>query len=306
MRYFYKTSLLVFVLLSGVVACVLPGVSQVDTTAGSTSVAQTLNAIIEATQHAVPAVFSPSSQATASETGTFTLGPPTQSPTATATPSQTATATLAFTPTPFLPQISVSIPTNCRSGPGKVYEQVGALLVGKTVQVYARDPTGMFWYIRNPDSKNEFCWVWGEYATLSGLTSILPIYTPPPTPTATLTPTPAPAFDASFSGLVPCTGWWPEIKLKNTGTVTFKSVGIILRDTATSTSVSNITDGFIDNPDCTSTSSRKALLPDKVVTISAPGFVYDPTGHKLRATITLCSDSGQNGLCVTETVVFTP
>jgi hypothetical protein len=148
--------------------------------------------------------------------------------------------------------------------------------------------------------------VWGEYATVTGLITILPIYTPPPTPTATLTPTQAPAFDASYSGLVDCSGWWPEIKLKNTGTVTFRSVGIILRDTVTSTSVTSITDGFTDHPDCTTTSSRKALVPDKSVNISAPGFVYDPTGHKLRATITLCSDGGQNGLCVTETIAFTP
>jgi hypothetical protein len=213
---------------------------------------------------------------------------------------------LGFTATPLVPQISVSVPTNCRIGPGKVYEMVGALLVGETAQIYARDPTGMYWYIRNPDSETDFCWVWGEYATLSGNTSFLPIYTPPPTPTPTLTSTPAPAFDVSYEDLVACSGWWPEIKLKNTGAITFRSIGIIMKDTVTSNSSSNITDGFEDHPDCSSAFSKNTLLPGKSVTVSAPGFPYNPTGHELRATITLCSYTGQNGICITKTVTFTP
>lgn len=300
MRHIHGTSLLVPVLLLGIISCGLFDGSRVNPGANGTSIAQTLVAIIQATQQAVTSSYSPTAPAPASDTPIFTSGP------STPTPTNTPTVTSAFTPTPFLPQISVSVPTNCRTGPGKAYEMVGALLVGKIVQVYARDPTGMYWYIRNPDSQGEYCWVWGEYATLTGLTYILPIYTPPPTPTPTLTPTPSPAFDASYSGLVACTGWWPEFKIKNTGTITFRSAGVILRDTVTSTSVTNITDGFIDNPDCTSTSTRKILAPNKSLNISAPGFVYDPTGHKLRATLTLCSDTGQNGMCVTDTITFTP
>ena len=298
MRYYYRTSLLVSVLLLGILACALPSVPQSNQNAIGTSLALTLNAIIEATQSASQGSSVPTQQPLPTSSETFT--PVQASPTST----ETATPTLYFTPTPFLPQISVSIATNCRIGPGKIYERVGALLVGETVQVYARDPSGTYWYIRNPDSSSGFCWVWGEYATITGLTYILPMYTPPPTPTATATP--APSFDASYSGLVVCTGWWPEIRLKNTGLVTFRSVGISLKDTVTSTSVYNTTDGFVDNPDCTTSNSRKTLLADKAVTVSASGFTYDPTGHKLRASITLCSDTGQGGMCVTDTITFTP
>src|SRR6202142_1521660 len=262
MRAIYRTSLLVFVLLLVVAACALPGLPLVDTNAQSTSVAQTLAAIIQATQAAAFTPLTPTSEV-ATSTETFTPVYPSQ--TGTGTP----TAPSILTPTPFLPQISVSIPTNCRTGPGSAYPQVGALLVGKTVQVYARDPSGMFWYIQNPDRPGEFCWVWGQYATITGLTYILPMYTPPPTPTAT--PTPPPSFDASYSGLVVCTGWWPEIRLKKTGEVTFRSVGISLKDTDTSTSVYSTSDGFDDNPDCVNSSSRKTLLPDKTVNVSAPG-----------------------------------
>ena len=293
MRCFYRTSLLVFVLLSGIVACVLPGTLPVDPNAESTSAAQTLIAIIEATQSAVPSSFSPSSQAAASATATFTLEPPTQ------TPTEIVTATLDVTPTPFLPHISVSELTNCRIGPGVSYQQVGVLPVGETVQVYARDPSGKFWYIQNPDRPNEFCWVWGEHAIVTGFTSILPVYTPAPTPT------PAASFDASYSGLVVCDGWHPEINLKNTSMVSFRSVDISLKDTVTSASVDNSSDGF-DNPGCGSSTGRKILLPYKSVTVSAPGFAYNPKGHKIRATITLCSNNGQNGLCVTDTITFTP
>ena len=166
MRAIYRTSLLVFVLLLVIAACALPGLPLVDTNAQSTFLAQTLVVIIADTQQAVSAASSPTPLPTASATVTFIPGLPTQ------TPVEIGTATPVFTPTSLMPMISVSIPTNCRSGPGKIYDQVGALLVGKTVQVYARDPSGMYWYIRNPDSTNEYCWVWGEYATLSGLTSI--------------------------------------------------------------------------------------------------------------------------------------
>ncbi len=299
MRTLDRTSLLVCVLLLGVAACELPGIPQAAPIDDATSIAQTVVSIVEETQHAASVTFSPVSPTPiAALTLQFSTLPVTETQTLTTTPELTAT--------PLWPSISVSVPTNCRTGPGKVYEMVGALLVGEIVQVYARDPTGMYWYIRNPDSEGEFCWVWGQYATLYGITALLPVYTPPPTPTPTLTPSPAPGFEASYDGLVSCSSWWPEIKLKNTGSITFESVGIMLKDTVTSSSVSAITDGFVDHTDCSSSASKKTLLPGKAVTVSAPAFAYDPTGHKLRATITLCSDIGLNGFCITETISFTP
>ena len=299
MRTFRRTSLPLFFTLLGILACALPGTPQENAhDDGGTSAAQTVQAIVIATQRAGVTATVPASQ---TATLTFTLEPPSL------TPTQTLTATIAPTVTPLVPQISVSVPTNCRTGPGKDYEMVGALLVGETVQVYARDPTGTYWYIRNPDDPSGYCWVWGGYATITGLAAIVPVYTPPPTPTPTFTPTPAPAFDASYDGLVSCvTSWWTEIDLDNTGLITFKSVAIILKDTVTSTSVSDTSDEFVNNSDCTSSSSKSKLQPDKSVTLSAPAFSYDPTGHKLRATLTLCSETGQNGICVTDSFNFTP
>jgi len=284
-----------------VLACAIPAITLQDSGAVSTAAAQTV--IAGFTQSAAVATVSPT---ILEPTLTFTPEPPTFTPTFTETPTQTLTATLAFTPTPLVPQISVSVPTNCRNGPGKVYLRVGALLVGETAQIYGRDPTGRYWYIPNPDRNGGFCWVWGEYATVNGNIAFLPIYTPPPTPTPTYTPTPSPAFEAAYSSLDTCVGWWVEIALKNTGSIPFKSMGITIRDTDTDIVLANFADSFTNIDGCLSSNTRDTLGAGKTLVVSAPAFNYDPSGHKIRATIILCSDTGQSGTCVTRTLNFKP
>jgi len=298
--------LLAAALLFVSLACAsLPVFSAPDTGAISTSAAQTV--IAEITQNAA--------QATPSVTSTLTATsePPTFTPTETLTPTQTLTATLAFTPVPLVPLISVSTPTNCRNGPGKVYGMEGALLVGEFAEVYGRDPTGNYWYIRNLDSGPEFCWVWGKYATVIGMTSILPIFTPPPTPTPTFTPlptftpAPSPAFKAEYVGLDACNGnWWAEIKLKNRGSVPLKSVNISVNDKTTGVVAVNLADGFLNLDGCLIKTTKDMLGQGDTYLLSAPAFTYDPTGHDIKATLTLCSDTGQKGLCATNKLDFTP
>ena len=298
---FDRAFLAISVFLMIVLACSLPVVGLQDSDAISTSAAQTV--ISGLTQVALSMILSPTEQEP-----TLTLTP--ELPTF--TPTQTLTATAAFTSTALVPQLSVSVPTNCRNGPGKVYRMEGALLVGETAQVFGRDPTGGYWYIRNPDSGSEYCWVWSEYATLTGNTAFLPVYTPPPTPTSTntpkptFTPTPSPDFEAAYSNLDTCVGWWVELKLHNTGSIPFKSMGITVRDTVTDIVLANFTDGFTNIDGCLSTTTRDTLGVGKTHVVSAPAFNYDASGHKIRATIILCSDIGQSGTCVTKTIHFTP
>ncbi len=110
-----------------------------------------------------------------------------------ATPSFTATVTLIPSPTPSptssLILITVSMDTNCRTGPGKVYDYLGALLAGEQTEVVGWDGIGEYWYIKNPDQPGGFCWLWGQYATLTGDRQSLPLVAPPPTPMPTLTQT---------------------------------------------------------------------------------------------------------------------
>jgi hypothetical protein len=171
------------------------------------------------------------------------------------------------------------VPTNCRVGPGRVYRRVGAILVGEVAEVYGRDPTGRYWYIRNPDSRSGFCWAWGEYATVSGNTALLPVYTPPPTPTPTFTPTPAPDFSFAYTRLETCSGWWPEFELENTGSIPFQSIGITVRDTVTDVVVASYMDGFTNYDGCSSSSIKDTLAVDRTRVVSGPTFNYDPTGH---------------------------
>ena len=290
----------VAVLLIASIACAAPTIAATpDIEALNTAIAQTVIAAL--TLNVPTGTLSPVLELTATATTTFTPEPPTLTPTET------------LTPTPLIPLISVSVPTNCRNGPGKVYNMQGALLVGEVAQVYGRDPTNNYWYIRNPDSGAEFCWVWGEYATLTGPFLSLPIYTPPPTPTATLTPittktsTPAPAFKAEYASLDTCnSSWWVEIKLKNTSSIPFKSVNISVKDKVTDVLQVALTDGFTDIDGCLKTTTKDKLGSGDTYLLSAPAFNYDPTGHELVVTITLCSDTGQKGMCTTRKVNVIP
>lgn len=273
-------------------ACSLPamGTPVPDQNSVGTMVAQTVVAVQTQTGQG----FIPNTGNSPTPTFTFTPELPTVTPTVTLTP------TPIFTATPLVPLISVSVPTNCRVGPGKIYDRTGALLVGEIAEVVGRDPTGNYWYIRNPDVANDFCWLWGEYATLTGNYTALPMMTPPPTPT------PSPSFDISYEGRDTCNGWWADLILENTGTTTFRSISITVKDTVTNTTHSITTDGFTDFDSCSDYISKDTLGPDGIVVMSSPKFDYDPHGNKINATITLCSNKGLNGTCVTNKFTFTP
>jgi len=270
------------ILIIAVLACTTtPSVSVATPVPGllDTAVAQTV--VVLLTQTAQPSI---------PITG---LGSPTFTPTVTLSP------TPIYTATPAIPLISVSVATNCRFGPGKVYDFTGALLVGEVAEVYGMNPTGDYWYIRNPDADG-YCWVWGEYASLVGDTSVLPVYTPPPTPT------PIPAFEASYDGLETCVGWWVDLELKNTGGVSFKSVSITLRDTTNNIVLAMSTDGFTNNDGCLGSTTKDNLHPGGKHTVSAPPFNYNPGGHKLRATVTVCSEKSLKGVCISQVIEFKP
>jgi hypothetical protein len=312
MLHIHRTYFSVAALLFAGLACsTVPVFFTPDTAAINTAVAQTV--IAGHTQN-VPQATSPAALE-ATPTLTFTFEPPTAAatPTVTLTPTETLTATLAFTPTQMVPLISVSVPTNCRNGPGKVYEMVGALLVGQFAEVYGRNPTNDYWYIRNPDAEPEFCWVWGNYATLTGPFLLLPVFTPPPTPTPTLTPLPTstpiplPAFKSEYTNLDTCNGsWWVEIKLRNKGSIPLRSVNISIKDTVTGTVLVNLADGFTNLDGCLIKTTKDILGLGDTYLLSAPAFTYDPTGHVINAAVTLCSGTGQKGMCATNKISFTP
>lgn len=130
-----------------------------------------------------------------SDPATATSPPPA---TATSPPSATAVPQSSATPTLSVPMIEVSIDTNCRTGPGQGYNILGALLVGEETEIIAWDGYGYNYYVVNPDGGGG-CWLWGQYATTSGDTSDLPVFTPPPTITPTFTATPELLWKGNWS-----------------------------------------------------------------------------------------------------------
>ncbi|MCZ2128083.1 MAG: hypothetical protein LC099_09965 [Anaerolineales bacterium] len=284
-----------------------------DADAMRTSVAATV--IFDLTQNAPQATATEALQPTQPPAETATLAP-----TASLEPSQTPSATPTLTLVPVIPtlellptesvQISVSVNTNCRTGPGKAYPVAGALMVGKTAQVYGSDPTQRYWYVRNPDPGAEYCWVWTEYATLTGPYLSLPIFTPPPTPTATNTPTPTATpkpqakFSAEYVGKDSCSGWWLEVRVKNTGTLPLRSMEFRVIDTTNDQKKTALSDSFVNKDGCSSETSKDKILPGDEFTISSPILSYNPNGHHIIIRLTLCSQNGQKGDCLQQKIEF--
>jgi hypothetical protein len=133
-----------------------------------------------------------------------------------------------------------------------------------------------------------------------------------PTPTRTLTPaatsTPAPGFTASYSNLESCTGtgWWVDLQLQNSGGIPFNSIALTLTDTATGSVLPLYSDDFVDRNGCGEVNTWDNLPTGAARLVSSPTFSYDPSGHELRVTLTLCSNPAQSGTCVTQRLIFTP
>jgi len=281
-------------------ACVSPSIAPTpDLNAIGTIVMQTSAAGF--TQTAGAATVTPIiNSETPTSISTFTPLSPTD------TPSPTLSPTPVFTFTPSFPQISVSVATNCREGPGKIYNRVGALLVGQVVQIHGRNSDGTYWYIRNPNSATGFCWVWGAYATVSSNALTVPIFTPPPTPTPTITLTPKPFFDTTYVGMDTCAGWWVEFRLDNKSDIVFKSISLTVKDLKTNTVLSLQTNGFTNRDGCVASKTHDSLSANGARRVSSPVFSYDPTGHNLEVTIQLCSKIDLKGSCTSDVITFKP
>lgn len=228
-----------------------------------------------------------------------------QSPTPSFTPPPTLTSTPAFTSTPSststpaYPYVTLSQSTNCRTGPAKNFELLDTFYPGQTIEVIAKDPFGEYWYVRSPNTPTLFCWMWGYYATGGNLFHVA-VFTPPPSPT------PSPAYEISFTGIDTCIGWWPRFKIVNTGPTAFKSFSYLVNDKDTGQTVSDSKNSFDDNSGCLSSSTIDNLDPGSTTWISVNAFSNDPAGHKLTASIKLCTSENLGGSCVEKTLNFTP
>lgn len=285
--------------------------------------------IITSLACALPAIGLPEEPLASTETSIPVLTEalsPTPLPTFTFTPTlirpTSRPVTETFTPepiftidttlTPILPtntleaiMISVSRPTNCRVGPGTAYEIAGTLLVGEEAFVLGRDPSNQYWYIPNPDPGIEYCWVWGEYATIAGNILIVPVYTPIATPTGTPTALPDINFDVKGLKLDKCNGdFWIEVQITNTSSskLTFRSVRIEVQDVDTGTTKFNSANSFINRDGCGSSSYVESVEYEKSVIVSGPNFTYNTNDNILRVYVTVCTETGLKGICRTKRI----
>lgn len=299
MRKNLKLTLAGLALTIALLACDIPGGYQIVAPAAPPQQQPDIQLAVEQTLTAI-ALQNPSETPSPSPIPTLTEMPtleilPTGSPTATASPIP------LFSVTPSTIFVSVSVATNCRSGPGKVYDYRGALLVGETTEVVGWEGSGEYWYVRNPDKAGDFCWVWGKYATLTGSPAGLPALTPPPTPT------PAPDFSIVSVRVDSCVGWFISVKVKNTGTITFDSIRVNVEDTNTKKTVgSPVYDGFEEWKGCIGSAPINTLASGKTGYVQSNDFNYDPSGNNLKITVTLCSEDGGGGMCVSRSKTVKP
>lgn len=146
---------------------------------------------------------------------TATAGSPSDTPLPSETPGP------VFTSTSSIPYISVSTNTNCRTGPGVIYDWITTVNVGEQVEVLQTFSSD-YAVVRNPHGSVN-CWLWLQYASQTNFSGYnLPQATQPPTPTNTATPTSPYIWDGNWTT-------WPEGG--GTCTMTLTKTGLSIEGT---------------------------------------------------------------------------
>jgi hypothetical protein len=196
----------------------------------------------------------------------------------------TAIAAVSITPLQLTPlggkaTITSTEDTNCRKGPGTMYEIVGKLMVGQTSDVVAKYQSGKFWLIKNPANPTQECWVWDETTKVTGDIASLPEATPPATPEITLSLTIyAIISPINYNGACPVT-----VDLTGNYTINTPAIisyqwylGDLLVSSGAATAGSSGTFTSIDQITITNTTTNpirlKASAPPKTVTTYPIGF----------------------------------
>lgn len=84
--------------------------------------------------------------------------------------------------------VTVSVSTNCRLGPGQDFASVYGMPVGQVAKVVAKNTQSGYWIIEIPGQNGATCWLWSNYATITGDTSKLSNVIPPTSLAKTNTP----------------------------------------------------------------------------------------------------------------------
>jgi hypothetical protein len=279
------TTLCVTFLLLSILACSLQPAATPVVLSGQFDIGATTTALASTIQAFNQPSSSPGTPSLASDT---------------LTPSLTPTLSPTFFLTPLPLQVSVSLETNCRTGPGAVFPVVGVLHPGETAEVVGISAYKDNWVIQNPDGAGT-CWLWGQYATVSGDINGVPTVQPPPTPT--------PVMDFSFAYRFWGVGPGYECMLfdvTDSGATIWQSYSLSLVRISTSENGASSSNDFVNYDNwCTVTATLHELAPgDTGTAMVIMHLVGSPAGDTFRATLTLCSQDGLAGACLTKTIEF--
>ncbi len=226
-----------------------------------------------------------------------------QPPTQAAENEDTAQPTIATEP-----QINVVAETQCRQS-SSVYASVFEdLTPGQELTPLGRSPDNLWWAVTAPSDPNRQCWVaWDENIELLGIVFELPTIAPPAPPTNTPKPTPEGGVAFSYSHKGTCGGAeYGFFEITNLNDFAFESMSIRVRDVTDDYSVgsSDSNNPFLPNGSgCADGSST--LAPYGRAFIAVP-FNKTKQDNRNRAVITLCSENGQRGTCVSAATIFKP
>ncbi|MFQ5921330.1 MAG: hypothetical protein ACE5M4_00660 [Anaerolineales bacterium] len=225
---------------------------------------------------------------------------PTPTPSQTPTPTSTLTPTATLTPTPLPPMASVSLATNCRTGPSSAYPLVFSLQPGQVAQVTARSTVENYWHIANPDQSDEYCWLWGEHATVEGDVSTLPVLTPAPAPTPWID------FILYHHSFMRCGSLHVSFTVVNNSSITFQSARIHVADLNYPDDIHGpVVDRypFAPSPSVCPPGHSNFFPPGAAAYIVVP---ISPVraGNDGLATIKLCTEDWGGGDCVTRLAYF--
>jgi hypothetical protein len=217
--------------------------------------------------------------------------------TETSTSTQTPLAEPSATAALEAPKAKINRETNCRVGPGGMYDLVATFQAGQILEVVAKDLGNSYWFVQNPDKPDELCYVMAQNVTISGDTSVLPKFTPQPSPT------PPPYFEAKFKKIDTCNGdRFANFSVENTGNIDFRSVYIKVTDTKANKSVEQALNVFDLYVSCTLAKNISPLDPGETGYVPSPSFTWSIHEDKLKAVIMLCTEKNLKGICVTQTL----
>ena len=266
-----------------------------------------------------PAVAEPAtSEATAASTEEPSATP-TVEPTATLEPTATVmiepTATSEVVAQAIVPAttgsglyLSLSANTVCRMGPATVYQSVGTIPAGVRVKAVGRlADDDVYYFIENPNDATIHCWVYGQGATLEGERTSLPMINPLPSPT----PDSGSNFSVTYSTVKICNGddYSFSFSVKNTDDLVWQSIKVYIVDTKTGVTANYSSDHFEESLDCKIDNYQNDLAKGEraYITPYNPGhFNYNVYGHNFLLRVTLCSEEGLAGTCMTREVPIQP